>query len=227
MRRADSAAKAKAGEKGSAALKQAVDDAQYNYALLAEGRRRTQHRLCHAGNRRRPGRPLTRDMGQGNRQPRRTGKGRVSCHCSVIARSKRKKCPPSGQLSSPTRAQRGQRVRASPAIAPMRITARPSQGLQQLHHGVGHGQGAVQRLPSGGKEAMFGGKGVKGLGASPDSMWGKVSCLECHGGVRQEKRRAHPMTRRRPFPWPTGCCAKAGTFASCSSPRRASFETCW
>jgi hypothetical protein len=37
------------------------------------------------------------------------------------------------------------------------------------------------------KEAMFRGKGVKGIADTPDAMWGKVRCIQCHVGVRRGK----------------------------------------
>ena len=36
--------------------------------------------------------------------------------------------------------------------------------------------------------AMFSGEGVKGIPTAPDPMWGKVSCPECHAGVKRGKR---------------------------------------
>ncbi len=59
-------------------------------------------------------------------------------------------------------------------------------GCSACHHGKGTGRVRCSDCHRA-QEAMFRGKGVKGIADAPDVMWGKAACVQCHVGVRQDK----------------------------------------
>ena len=59
-------------------------------------------------------------------------------------------------------------------------------GCSDCHHGKGIGKVRCSDCHRA-EEAMFQGKGVKGIADTPDAMWGKVTCARCHAGVRRGK----------------------------------------
>ena len=61
------------------------------------------------------------------------------------------------------------------------------KGCSECHHGEGMGKVKCSDCHSR-EEAMFSGKGVKGIGAQPDPMYGKVACIECHVAVKRGKK---------------------------------------
>lgn len=63
----------------------------------------------------------------------------------------------------------------------------PLKGCSDCHHGEGAGKVRCSDCHPG-KEAMFSGKGVRGVAQKPDAMWGKVSCAQRHKAVKQGKK---------------------------------------
>ncbi len=57
-------------------------------------------------------------------------------------------------------------------------------GCSDCHHGKGIGKVRCSDCHRA-EEAMFRGKGVKGIADAPDAMWGKVTCVQCHTSVRR------------------------------------------
>jgi predicted CXXCH cytochrome family protein len=60
-------------------------------------------------------------------------------------------------------------------------------GCSSCHHGEGMGKVRCSDCHRP-EEAMFSGKGVKGIGNMPDAMYGKVACTECHTAVKSGKK---------------------------------------
>ena len=67
-------------------------------------------------------------------------------------------------------------------------------GCSDCHHGTGMGRVRCSDCHRA-EEAMFQGKGVKGIADTPDAMWGKVTCVQCHAGVRRGKAETTPTLK--------------------------------
>jgi len=61
------------------------------------------------------------------------------------------------------------------------------KGCSSCHHGQGMGKVACVDCHRS-QEAMFSGKAIKGIAETPDAMWGKVSCPQCHTRVKRAEK---------------------------------------
>jgi hypothetical protein len=180
------AARAVGEGKGSPALKHALEDAQYNYDFLKRGD--GVHNIVYAmqivGT---TEKDLQTAMGKGKGEGEKAVEGEVSCMLFCHGQIDEKKVP-FGRVTFPHAVHsegEGSCLKCHSAYAEHGKTF--LKGCSSCHHGEGMGKVGCTDCHQA-ETAMFSGKDVKGITTAPDPMWGKVSCPECHTGVKQGKR---------------------------------------
>ena len=114
------------------------------------------------------------------------GAGEVSCLPSVMAGLRTKRCPSAASVSRMQLHMEGKDGCAKCHSPYAQHGQTHLAGCSDCHHGKGIGKVRCSDCHRA-QEAMFRGKGVKGIADTPDAMWGKVTCARCHAGVRRDK----------------------------------------
>jgi len=180
-----SAAKAASDSGTDARLRQAVDDAQYNYSFLKKGN--GIHNIVYAMQViKATEEALGTAEGKGGEAGRKPGAPQA--YCLLCHGQIEEQKVPFGSLNFP----HGMHVEGESSClkchSPYAEHGKTFlKGCSSCHHGGGMGKVSCKDCHQG-QEAMFSGKGVKGLAEGPDAMWGKVSCPQCHTAVKRGKK---------------------------------------
>jgi hypothetical protein len=185
LSQAIAAAKASPGEKGSTTLKRTIEDAQFNYDFLKKGN--GIHNIVYAMSVIETTRAALKSAGGGTIKPTEKSEGeRVSC--LLCHNGIEQKKVPFGSVSFPHAVHSGGEGWCLTCHTPYDNHGKTTlKGCSNCHHGAGSGKVQCSDCHKG-KQAMFDGKGIRGMAKSPDAMAGKVSCSQCHKAVKQGKK---------------------------------------
>jgi len=181
-----SEARVAAGQGAPAALERAIDDARYNYDFLRKGD--GIHNIVYAMQVVEASEAALKNASSTAKQSAVTQEERtVSCLMCHGGIGEKKVI--FGKVTFPHAVHSDDKVSSClKCHTPYSDHGKTAlKGCSECHHGEGAGKVQCSDCHPG-KEAMFRGKGVKGVADKPDAMWGKVSCAECHKAVKEGKK---------------------------------------
>jgi hypothetical protein len=185
-----SALKTAPGEKSSTALQQTLKDAQFNYEFLKKGN--GIHNIVYAMQ---VIDATEKALKKSNGMSQAQTTEKQSPPCMICHRGIEGKKVNFGKVTFP------HEIHAEGETSCLKCHSQYAdhgktilKGCSECHHGEGAGKVQCSDCHSG-KEAMFSGNGVTGLAKTPDAMWGKVNCVECHKAVKQGKKESASAIR--------------------------------
>ena len=180
-----SEAKAASGTHASAAMTQAINDAQYNYEFLGKGN--GVHNIVYATQVIEASQAALRKAA-GSAKPAAGAQAKDSTSCLLCHKGIEEKNVPFGKVVFPHSVHAEGEASCLKCHTPYTDHGKTVlKGCSDCHHGEGMGKVQCSDCHAA-KAAMFSGKGVRGVADAPNSMMGKVQCAQCHKAEKQGKR---------------------------------------